>query len=192
MPKYLPADRAVTELATSILIEFDSHAPTVAAGVKIEYVFALPDLDEDSGEPKNAAIRHQGQKALGLCRKMNPKDRALRGFEVQILLDKEWWDNHDEEEQRALLDHELHHVAVVEGKKADDGRPIIKLRKHDFQFGWFAVIAHRHGKYSQERQQASQMVEMAGQYLFPQFCEQIECTPKRKSSKALAEKVGEE
>ena len=96
--------------------------------------------------------------------------------DAEIALDYYWWTQAaSEEQQRALLDHELHHIAVVMMKHSDtaqreeDGRPKLRLRKHDFEWGWFNVIAHRHGEHSQERIQAKEIVERAGQFYFAEF-----------------------
>jgi hypothetical protein len=117
MPKYLPADRAVTELATSILIEFDSHAPTVAAGAtERRRVGSCPLWLRIQASQRMTASRHQGQKALGFApnRSLKPgkRSRSFAPTEEQIpVRSRNRWDAHDEEEQRALLDRELHRVA---------------------------------------------------------------------------------
>jgi hypothetical protein len=49
----------------------------------------------------------------------------------------------------------------------DIGRPLIKLRKHDYEFGWFNIIAARHGIASAEVQQATRIADEMGQYYFP-------------------------
>jgi len=43
------------------------------------------------------------------------------------------------------------------------------MKPHDFQFGWFTVIAERHGRASQECQQAKSIVVIAGQFYFPEI-----------------------
>src|SRR6266576_2416964 len=158
----------VRAMASSLLKEFESHAPTLAAEVTLDLVFAFPDYDEATGEPINDALKKNGVKALGVTRIVNLKDRAKGLGDAEICLDGHWWETADENEQRALLDHELHHI--VPTKKTDDlGRPKLKLRKHDAEFGWFAIIAQRHGIASQERKQAAKMVEIYGQFFFPEI-----------------------
>jgi len=93
-----------------------------------------------------------GVKALGICRKIPLKERALGRGDAEICLDGEWWKDAPEPEQRALLDHELHHIEVkiIEGAMACDdlGRPLLKIRKHDYELGLFTIIAQRHGRHS--------------------------------------------
>lgn len=170
MPTFERCPPAVNELANAILCSFPSHRPLLDSKVKVDYVFAFPDTDDD-GRVLNDALKHNGVKALGICRKIPLKDRAMGRGDAEISLDGEWWKTASEEEQRALLDHELHHIEVKvdnRGPVRDDlGRPVLKLRKHDFQFGWFTVIAHRHGEASQERQMAKVILDEAGQYYWP-------------------------
>lgn len=166
MPTFQKCDPSVKKLADEILKEFDSYEKLRAAEPRIDFLFAYPDYDEND-QPTNDAIKHQGVKALGLCRIVNLKDRTKGLGDAEILLDGDWWKGASDEEQKALLDHELHHLAYVD-KRDNLGRPKLKLRKHDFQFGWFTLIASRHGVHSQERIQAASMMEMAGQYFWPE------------------------
>lgn len=92
--------------------------------------------------------------------------------DAEISLDGDWWRTASEEERRALLDHELHHIAPELNQNSqpitdDIGRPKIHMRKHDFQFGWFTIIAERHGLASAECIQAKGMMDAAGQYYWP-------------------------
>lgn len=161
-------DESVNDMAREIMFEYESHQPLIDAKVKIDYVFAFPEKD-DNGKVLGDALKHHGCKALGICRKIALKDRALGRGDAEIAIDGDWWQGAREKEQRALLDHELHHISIVAGKQDDLGRPIIKLRPHDYEFGWFRVIAERHGMFSVERKQASQMMEDSGQYFWPSF-----------------------
>lgn len=144
------------------------YEPAVSAGLRVDLVFAYPDLDDASGEPINDAITKNGIRALGLCRVVNAKDRAKGNGDVEILIDGYWWERNDYDERLALLDHELYHI-VLRSERDDMGRPKIKLRKHDVEFGWFNEIARRHGINSQERIQAKSIMDNQGQYYFPQF-----------------------
>ncbi len=172
---YRRCDQSVSDLASELLVKYDSHKPLVESRARIDFVFACADLDED-GHPMADALKKNGIKALGITRKLGGKDRALGRGDAEIALDHYWWTQQaSEEQQRALLDHELHHIAVVLQKETgrarldDMGRPVVRLRKHDFEFGWFSVIAARHGEHSIERIQAREIVEIAGQLYFPEL-----------------------
>jgi len=173
MATYERASEDVKEMANGILFEFASHEPLIKAGVTIDFLFASPNYDEQTGEPIGDAIMLHGQKALGVCRKIQLKDRAKGMADAEITLDKPWWDEASPEERRALLDHELHHIAIKIDKrglvKDDLGRPVIQLRKHDVQIGWFKDVAARHGDSSVERRQARQIMLDHGQYFWPEI-----------------------
>lgn len=168
MPTFKRCDASVQEMADALIAEFETHKPLADYKVKIDFLFAWPDYDETTGEPINDALKKNGVKALGVTRKINLADRAKGNGDAEIKLDGPHWDESDERNRRALLDHELYHIVATE-KKDDIGRPIIKLRKHDVDVGWFAIIAKRHGIASIERQQAAQIMEQAGQYFWPEL-----------------------
>lgn len=170
MPTFEKCPVSITEIANSILIEFETHKPLLDARVKIDLVFAYSDKDE-GGHAKNNALSRNGRKALGIARKIPLKDRALGRGDCEVALDGDWWDDATEDQQRALLDHELHHFAVKIDKRGlvrdDLGRPVIQMRKHDYEFGWFKIIAERHGAASQERIAAQMIFDEAGQAFWP-------------------------
>ena len=157
-------------MANGLLVEYETHKPLLDARVKIDFVWAFSDKDYD-GNPTNDALRKNGVKALGMARKIPLKDRVLGRGDAEITLDGDWWKEVDKNEQAALLDHELHHLSLKIDKRGlvrdDIGRPIIVLRKHDYEFGWFNIIAQRHGKHSQEQIYAASMMDAAGQYYWP-------------------------
>jgi hypothetical protein len=165
--------KAVEALAKTILEKHESHKPVLVAKVTIDFVFAYPEYDEKTGKPLGDALTKNGVKALGITRKIPLKDRALGRADAEIALDGDWWDKAPEREQEALLDHELHHVAVKIDKRGlvtdDLGRPVLQLRKHTHEIGWFAIVAERNGKHSIEQQQARAMLDEAGQFYWPEF-----------------------
>jgi hypothetical protein len=173
MPTYEKASSAVAALAQKILAKHETHAPVLVAGVTFDFVFAHADLNEDSGEPKNFAITKDGHRALGVTRITPLPDRALGMADARITLDGDWWKDAEEKEREGLLDHELHHVSLKlrKGSPCNDdlGRPELKLRRHNIQFGWFNIVAFRNGAYSQERIQAKAIMEEYGQLYFPEI-----------------------
>lgn len=170
MPTFRKDDGPLAEMAAEILTEFETHKPILEAEVRVDYLFAFGDVNEN-GETVGDALKKNGVKALGICRKLGLKDRAKGLGDAEICIDGDWWDHASPEEQRALLDHELHHIAVNGEKRDDLGRPVLKLRKHDFDVGWFAIIAQRHGVHSVERQQAKIAMNTMGQYFWPEMLE---------------------
>jgi hypothetical protein len=80
---------------------------------------------------------------------------ARRGGDALVTLDGDRWGDFSPRQQRAILDHELTHLELVVsdegGVEGDDiGRPRLRLRKHDHQFGWFDAVVRRHGANSVE------------------------------------------
>lgn len=172
MSTFQKAPQSVIDMALDILTQFETHKPLLDARVKIDFVFAHGDRD-DNGNIVSDAITKDGRRVYGQARKIGLKDRAKGMGDAEILIDADYWAEIDSLAQRALLDHELHHLAVKIDKRGlvrdDLGRPVIQLRKHDHQFGWFNVIAERHKDHSIEVQQAMAIYNSAGQLYWPQL-----------------------
>mgnify|MGYP001563406722 CR=1 FL=1 len=190
MPTFERCDKSVEELAKALIDEYPSHGPLAKCEVKIDFVFARADKD-DEGRILNHALIKNGIPALGIARKLSLKDRALGRGDAEIALDGDWWVDASAEEQAALLDHELHHVAVKADKSGnpqfdDLGRPQIKLRKHDVEFGFFNIIAERHGIASQERIQAKAIMDQYGQFYWPELATTVQITAGDFTSKPMS------
>lgn len=170
MATYQQCDETVLELAKVILKQYETHAPILAAKVKIDFLFAFAPRDND-GFPVGDALRLHGNKARGICKIIALKQRALGNGDAEITIDGDWWNDATEDQQAALLDHELHHLVVKlrhgTPMRDDLGRPLLKMRRHDVDFGWFALIAERHGEHSGEREQARQIMMAFGTYFWP-------------------------
>lgn len=173
MPTFQKCPKEIYTLAQKILQKHESHAPLLDAKVRIDLVFAFADISEKTNEPTNCALSKNGVKALGICKKIGLKERALDHGDAEIALDGDWWAQAGESEREALLDHELHHIEVrvdERGILLDDlKRPMLRMRKHDFEFGWFNLVAQRNGMFSLERQQARKMLESHGQLYWPEI-----------------------
>lgn len=173
MPSFDKAPQHIIDLANDILCRYPSHKPLLDAKVKIDIIMVSPEYGED-GQPVNDALKKNGVRAFGITRKLPPKDRAMGRGDAEVCLDADWWQHAEEKQRVALLDHELHHISVKVNKaaapvKEDDGRPKIVLRKHDYEFGWFNVIAERHGIFSLEVEQAKAIADNHGQFYWPQM-----------------------
>ncbi len=171
MSTFRKCPAAVADLAREILCAHETHTPLLDARLKIDFVFAYGDRD-DNDKLIGDALKHHGVKALSICRNLALKDRAMGRGDAEISLDGDWWeDEATEAQQEALLDHELHHIEVrtKDGAVLTDDlqRPLLRLRPHDFQFGWFKIIAARHQLSSQECIQARAIADDAGQLFWP-------------------------
>lgn len=169
--------KSVEHMAKALLEEFETHKPLLDSGAVIDYVFARAECDDETGEPKGYAIVKNGVRALGVARKIPLKDRALGRGDAEITLDGDHWDSIAEDQQRAILDHELHHLTPKVDKRGlvrdDLGHPVIQLRKHDYEFGWFNVIAARHKAASVECHQAKVIFDNHAQAYWPEIAKAI-------------------
>jgi len=121
----------------------------------------------EHGEPRGPALSHGGYPAIATVR-INPlKQRVLGQGDALVTLDGDRWGDFSADEQRAILDHELTHLELVEsedggGVEGDDiGRPKLRIVKHDHQFGWFDAVVRRHGRNSVEWGQFAAFQEKA-------------------------------
>ncbi len=163
---YQPAPPEVAERAQRLIDKY--HADINWAQPKIDFIFAI--------NPEGPAITHGGYPAIGLCKIVGLKDRAMGRGDVEIQLDQRVWDGMTEAQRDALLDHELQHIGIMRDKddniKTDDlNRPRLHCKKHDYQFGWFTCIAERHGLASPEVVQAKMLWDENGQAFFPMLME---------------------
>lgn len=165
MKSYHKAGEDVQDRVTALITKY--HPDLLAANVRIDLVF----VEDDSDDENKPALTLHGYACLGVVRKLPVKDRAMGRGDAEIVLDEKRYRKELEAAERdALLDHELYHLVVVKDgttPKIDAvGRPVLKIRKHDRQFGWFDEIARRHGKNSNEVFQAQQLMDQAGQTYF--------------------------
>jgi len=146
-----------------------------------------PDIDESQAKicilfaarVKGPAVKHGGYPAFATVKINSLKDRVMKGFDAEILIDATEWRKSNPTQQRALLDHELSHIEVkrkkpVKNKKSkesddgdndgssqtvakeeimtdDIGRPKLATKKADWNVGdGFASIVRRYGENSVE------------------------------------------
>jgi hypothetical protein len=171
MSNYIKAPSEVKEMAESILNEFATYKDILEARVRIDFMMAYADKNE-AGESHGFALTKHGIRALGITRKIGIKDRVMGRGDAEVILDGDWWDEETPARRRALLDHELHHIQVAlddknEVIRDDLKRPKLKLRKHDVEVGWFALVAGRHGSQSIEIEQAKRVMDSYGQLFWP-------------------------
>lgn len=164
MSKFKRCPSSVEHLAIQLFNKYDENA--ALSNIKIDYLFAYGDRDDVTLALTSHAIVKNGRVVQGQCRKTSLKERALGHGDAEVMLDGDWWETANPDQQAALLDHELHHIVVTE-KTDDCERPIIKLRDHDFEVGWFRVIAERHGRNSGECAQAAKVMVEHGQAFWP-------------------------
>lgn len=122
------------------------------------------------------AITVRGCEAAGSIRITKLAERTLGLGDAVMILDGERLDAWTSKRLQAVIDHELRHLVLAKSKKTgqvqrdDQDRPKLKIRPHDFEFGWFARTAELYGEDSYEVSQAREIVSAQFvQLLLPGF-----------------------
>jgi hypothetical protein len=132
-------------------------------------VGALFVFDDETTLP---CLKHQGYSAAAVVRISPLRDRALGMADAVIVVDRFTWLTLSAESRDALVDHELEHLDRVIDEETQKpkydtlGRPKLRMRRHDHQYGWFDGVAARHGEHSMEVLQAKQLIEQTQQLYF--------------------------
>lgn len=164
MKTYAKMPDETTERVAHILKLF--HPELLNAGVRF-------DLLSVASDKEGPALTHQGYAAAAVVRATSVKERTKGAGDVEIVFDEACYLGMSDAEKDALVDHEIEHVELKIDRKTQRvkldcrGRPKVGMRKHDAQFGWFTVIAERHGEASGEVQQARKLFALGEQIFFP-------------------------
>ena len=134
--------------------------------IKIDLVMVE---ETTSGRP---ALMLHGWPAAALTRATSALERAMGRGDAEIQIAKVRWCSMTERQRRALLDHELQHIQLKKDQLDCvlldiNGRPMVTMRQHDVQVGWFLEVAQRWGEDSIEQQQSREIFEQHKQELFP-------------------------
>lgn len=171
MPIYRKASAEVGQIVEAMIEKY--HGELQDAEVNVECLFAYATKDKN-GDPVGPAVLLGGYQCAAVVRVLNLKDRTAGRGDCEIVIDGDRWDTWGDDEKAALIDHELEHLELKTDKdggviRDDLGRPKLRLRKHDYQFGWFDSIARRHGPASFEVQQYRKHVTTRHQQWLPGF-----------------------
>lgn len=167
------------EKATENLLSFvrqameQWHSNLVQRGVVVETLLVYAPTDRD-GIVSGPAIKVRGVEAAACVRVSKLEERLAGRGDAIIWIDGDRWKHWSTETLMAVLDHELTHLQTYDDPRTSEpeiddlGRPKIRIRKHDFDFGWFAEVAERHGFASFEVAQFL-YVAKGEQMFFPGF-----------------------
>ncbi len=150
---YESAPAEVAELCAQVIAEVPNHKHFRDLEIKISLVMVSKF---DASEQIVRCLKHHGAFADAVVRLIPCKERLHNAHDVEITIDKFAWDGANTLRKKALLDHELTHVAVKLSKKDnepmvhDDGRPMLRLLPDDYSITGFYSIADRHGVFSGE------------------------------------------
>ena len=133
-----------------------NHGDLHAEGVTITALIARSE--------EGPALKVGGREALGCIRVTKLTERTLGLGDALMILDGESMVAWSSKRLQAVIDHELRHLMLAKNKKTgqiqrdDEGRPKLRIRPHDFEFGWFARTAELYGEESYEVSQAREIV----------------------------------
>ena len=134
----------------------ENHGDLHAEGVTITALIARSE--------EGPALKVGGREALGCIRVTKLTERTLGLGDALMILDGESMVAWSSKRLQAVIDHELRHLMLAKNKKTgqiqrdDEGRPKLRIRPHDFEFGWFARTAELYGEDSYEVSQAREIV----------------------------------
>jgi hypothetical protein len=134
----------------------ENHGDLHNAGVTITALIARSE--------EGPALKVGGKEALGCIRVTKLTERTLGLGDALMILDGESMIAWSSKRLQAVIDHELRHLMLAKNKKTgqiqldDEGRPKLRIRPHDFEFGWFARTAELYGEESYEVSQAREIV----------------------------------
>lgn len=152
MSTYRAAPPEILDMVRNTIADY--HPELVEHGVTVDVQFANAARD-DRGEPKGPALSKEGLAVFGKTKIMSQSDRIGGASDMRIILDGDRWDDLDEDEQKACIDH---YLSCIELKLDDEGnattddcfRPCLKRRPYDFCAAGFTPVANRHGDSSLE------------------------------------------
>ena len=136
----------------------DKGSPPIRVTVEAFLVFGPRNKD---GIQTGPALMVHGCPAAACIRGSKLEERVAGRADAIIHIDGDRVKHWPVATLMAVLDHELQHIELEKNAATgvpvldDVGRPKIKMRPHDHDFGWFDVIAKRHGSAAVEVCQAS-------------------------------------
>lgn len=164
MATFVRANHEVLDFVSSVMEEYHPHLAQEEVTVDVRWAIA---------DGEGAALKKNGYPAAAIISITPLKQRVLSVADAVIDLDRDVWLKLTEAEQKALIDHELHHLELVvdeDGvrfKHDDHGRPKLKMRPHDWEIGGFTAVAQRHQGNALETKALQQAAETTFQQVFP-------------------------
>jgi hypothetical protein len=138
--------------------------------IDIGAIFYLAKTDAE-GKVIGPPLKLHGYACAATIKVNSLKHRAQGLADATICIDGESWKTSSNERRISLIDHELEHLerVVKNDAPADDdlGRPLLRVKLHDWQLGGFRVIAERHREAAWEVEMAQDFATEYGQLLFP-------------------------
>lgn len=160
---YVEADPAAVKLLEKLITEH--REDLVQADANVTLLFAHGTLTRFG--IRKPAMKSRGHQVLGKCKVNSIADRAEGKGDATIVVDGDRWDQLSEGRRRALLHHELSHIAVWGGKTDADDRPKLKLQHADFDFDGFHAVIDLYGVEAVEAANLQRVIEDHRQLVLP-------------------------
>lgn len=169
MKYFEKAPKAITDRIRMVLKDHQDELH--AAKVKVGAMLVRADPLGDDNEAIFQCLTHQGMPAAATISVLGARDRARGGPDAEILIDDFVWNHLDDQQQTALIDHELQHLELAldkhgEVKRDAQDRPKMSTRPHDFQVGGFHAVIKRHGEAALEAMGLTKVLQDTYQLLF--------------------------
>lgn len=163
MPNIYFTNNEASELVNSVIEKW--YPILVKAKVKIGVLMTM------SGNENTPAIKENGYPAEGTIKIVSLKDRVIKNYDAEMIIDASQWADSRLPHKEALIDHLLARIDVktIKQKKKRPGsaeteedtnsefatddinRPILKLKRGDWTGGiGFKDVVVRHGEFSIE------------------------------------------
>lgn len=126
------------------------HGELAKAGVSLEVLFAKPNENEQ-GEQIGTPLKAGGLEVPFTTTITSLKHRTKGQKDLEIVLNYPRWEEMDDGQKVALLDHALCTIALVKNKEGTHlvdklDRPRLRRRPPSHALGWYAAVAARHGE----------------------------------------------
>lgn len=157
----------IASLVEELIQECDEFTSLATEEVTINCMLAIAEERDLLG-----ALHLHGYRCYAIIG-ITPYEQRVKGLaDAHLKVDSQAWENMEPRTREAMLHHELMHLEVQKdregGTKYDKiGRPKLRMRLHDINFGWFKRTAERYGMRSIELNQAYQLFRGNRQLLFP-------------------------
>lgn len=160
---YQLASDQTKELLETVLHRY--HPRLNLCDVRVGILMAIAAVDDKTGEKKGHAIKgHAGAAAAAQVKAVSLKDRVVKHYDVELLIDGDLWPTLSEPQQIAILDHEMTHIETTD--EVDDlQRPKVKMRDEDFIAWGFWEVIQRHGVAAMEHRALKALADQHGQLL---------------------------
>lgn len=162
MATFREADAAVQKLVTQTMDRL--HPKLKEAGVTVTV------LTSHGGD--GPALQAKGQQLAFVVKVTSHKERVAGMSDVLITLDGDRWPDWSEKTQVSIIDHcltaiVLRYMPTGEIKTDDCGRPKLKVKPHDMEFGVYYEVMQRHGEDALDTKLVAKLCEDTREWVQP-------------------------